>query len=44
MDPKQISSLAKLLRDSGDKVLNCNFKLTLSGKRDCYSQTTPLYA
>lgn len=31
MDPKQISKLAKLLRDSGDKVLNYNFKLTLTG-------------
>lgn len=32
MDPKQISLLAKLLRDSGDKVLNSNVKLTLSGQ------------
>lgn len=32
MDPKQITSLAKLLKDSGDKVLNSEFKLTFSGK------------
>lgn len=32
MDPKQISSLAKLLRDNGDKVLNSDFRLMLSGK------------
>lgn len=31
MDPKQITSLANLLRDTGDKVLNSEFKLTLSG-------------
>lgn len=31
MDPKQISNLAKLLRASGDKVLNSDFKLSLSG-------------
>lgn len=27
-----LAGLARLLRDSGDKVLNANFKLTLSGK------------
>jgi len=32
MDPKQISNLAKLLKDNGDKVLNADFKLSLSGK------------
>lgn len=31
MDPKQITALAKLLKDSGDKVLNCEYKLSLSG-------------
>ncbi|XP_055544801.1 uncharacterized protein LOC129729914 isoform X2 [Wyeomyia smithii] len=31
MDPKQITALAKLLKDSGDKVLNYEYKLTLSG-------------
>ncbi|XP_053693593.1 serine/threonine-protein kinase 11-interacting protein [Sabethes cyaneus] len=31
MDPKQITALAKLLKDSGDKVLNSQYKLTLSG-------------
>lgn len=32
MDPQEISRLAKHLRQSGDKVLNSNFKLTLSGE------------
>lgn len=32
MDPNQISLLAKLLRESGDKVLNSNSKLTLTGQ------------
>ncbi|XP_050086159.1 serine/threonine-protein kinase 11-interacting protein isoform X2 [Anopheles aquasalis] len=31
MDPTQITALAKLLKESGDKVLNSEFKLTLSG-------------
>uniref|UniRef100_A0A8W7NY64 LKB1 serine/threonine kinase interacting protein 1 N-terminal domain-containing protein n=1 Tax=Anopheles coluzzii TaxID=1518534 RepID=A0A8W7NY64_ANOCL len=31
MDPTQITALAKLLKESGDKVLNSQFKLTLSG-------------
>uniref|UniRef100_W4VR35 Putative serine/threonine-protein kinase 11-interacting protein n=1 Tax=Corethrella appendiculata TaxID=1370023 RepID=W4VR35_9DIPT len=31
MDPKQITNFAKLLKDSGDKILNSEFKLTLSG-------------
>ncbi|XP_055639724.1 serine/threonine-protein kinase 11-interacting protein isoform X2 [Toxorhynchites rutilus septentrionalis] len=31
MDPKQITALAKLLRESGDKVLNYEYKLSLSG-------------
>lgn len=31
MDPKQITALAKLLKESGDKVLNCEYKLSLSG-------------
>ena len=31
MDPRQITSLARLLKDNGDKVLNSEFKLTLSG-------------
>ncbi|XP_037024517.1 serine/threonine-protein kinase 11-interacting protein isoform X2 [Bradysia coprophila] len=31
MDPLEISRLAKHLRQSGDKVLNSNFALTLSG-------------
>lgn len=31
MDPQEITRLAKHLRQSGDKVLNSNFKLTLSG-------------
>ncbi|KAJ6649830.1 Serine/threonine-protein kinase 11-interacting protein [Pseudolycoriella hygida] len=31
MDPLEITRLAKHLRQSGDKVLNSNFKLTLSG-------------
>lgn len=31
MDPLEITRLAKHLRESGDKVLNSNFKLTLSG-------------
>lgn len=34
MDPEKISLLAKLLRESGDKVLNDNFKLTLSGESE----------
>lgn len=32
MDPEKIKQLANLLRESGDKVLNDNFKLTLSGE------------
>lgn len=32
MEWNDILSLAHLLRESGDKVLNNNFKLTLSGK------------
>uniref|UniRef100_A0A182K0A9 LKB1 serine/threonine kinase interacting protein 1 N-terminal domain-containing protein n=1 Tax=Anopheles christyi TaxID=43041 RepID=A0A182K0A9_9DIPT len=31
MDPTQITALAKLLKESGDKVLNSQFKLSLSG-------------
>lgn len=31
MDPRQISRLAKLLRENGDKVLNSEYKLTLTG-------------
>lgn len=31
MDPRQISCLAKLLRENGDKVLNSEYKLTLTG-------------
>ncbi|XP_058820320.1 uncharacterized protein LOC131682671 isoform X2 [Topomyia yanbarensis] len=31
MDPKQITALAKLLKDKGDKVLNYEYKLSLSG-------------
>ncbi|XP_058455943.1 uncharacterized protein LOC131433132 isoform X2 [Malaya genurostris] len=31
MDPKQITALAKLLKDKGDKVLNFEHKLSLSG-------------
>ena len=31
MDPRQISRLAKLLRNDGDKVLNSEYKLTLTG-------------
>ncbi|CAD7085916.1 unnamed protein product [Hermetia illucens] len=31
MDPKQISTLAKLLRDSGDKILSSEFTFTVSG-------------
>lgn len=31
MDPQDIMNFAKLLRDNGDKVLNADFKLTLSG-------------
>lgn len=31
MDPKQITALAKLLKESGDKVLNFEYKLSLSG-------------
>lgn len=31
MDPRQITHLAKLLRDNGDKVLNSEYKLTLTG-------------
>ncbi|XP_055596740.1 uncharacterized protein LOC129746859 isoform X2 [Uranotaenia lowii] len=30
MDPKQITALAKLLKESGDKVLNYEYKLSLS--------------
>lgn len=33
MDPKQITALAKLLKESGDKVLNCEYKLSLSGNK-----------
>lgn len=32
MDPEKIAQLANLLRESGNKLLNDNFKLTLSGK------------
>lgn len=32
MDPDKIAQLANLLRESGNKLLNDNFKLTLSGK------------
>lgn len=32
MDPKEISNFATLLRNNGDKVLNSEYKLTLSGK------------
>ncbi|XP_055923743.1 serine/threonine-protein kinase 11-interacting protein isoform X2 [Eupeodes corollae] len=31
MDPKKITELANLLRNNGDKVLNSEFKLTLTG-------------
>lgn len=31
MDPRQISRFSKLLRDNGDKVLNSQYKLTLTG-------------
>ncbi|XP_055852438.1 serine/threonine-protein kinase 11-interacting protein isoform X4 [Episyrphus balteatus] len=31
MDPQKITELANLLRNSGDKVLNSEFKLTLTG-------------
>lgn len=31
MEPKKISAFAKILRDNGDKVLNSDFKLSLSG-------------
>lgn len=31
MDPRQISHLAKLLRDNGDRVLNSELKITLTG-------------
>jgi hypothetical protein len=31
MDPKQITSLARLLKNNGDKVLNSEFQLSLSG-------------
>lgn len=31
MDPRQITRLAKLLRDNGDKVLNSEYKLILTG-------------
>lgn len=31
MDPRQITRLAKLLRDNGDKVLNSEYKITLTG-------------
>lgn len=31
MEPKKISSFAKILRNNGDKVLNSDFKLSLSG-------------
>lgn len=32
MDPKEISNFATLLRNNGDKVLNSEYKLTLSGE------------
>lgn len=32
MDPEKIVKLAKLLKSEGDKVLNNEYKLTLSGK------------
>lgn len=32
MDPRQITRLAKLLRDNGDKVLNSEYKITLTGQ------------
>lgn len=31
MDPRQIMRLAKLLRENGDKVLNSEYKITLTG-------------
>lgn len=31
MDPRQITRLAKLLRENGDKVLNSEYKITLTG-------------
>lgn len=31
MDPRQIARLAKLLRENGDKVLNSEYKITLTG-------------
>jgi LKB1 serine/threonine kinase interacting protein 1 len=31
MDPKQITNLAKLLKNNGDKVLNAEYQLSLSG-------------
>lgn len=34
MDPLEITRLAKHLRETGHKVLNSNFKLTLSGGFD----------
>lgn len=33
---KSVQQLAQLLRDSGDKILSSEFKLTLSGKFMCY--------
>ncbi|XP_031624561.1 serine/threonine-protein kinase 11-interacting protein isoform X2 [Contarinia nasturtii] len=32
MDPRQITRLAKLLRDNGDKVLSSEYKITLTGQ------------
>jgi hypothetical protein len=31
MDPKEIEKLAKLIKSSGDKLLNSEFKFTLTG-------------
>ncbi|XP_055387160.1 serine/threonine-protein kinase 11-interacting protein isoform X2 [Condylostylus longicornis] len=45
MEVKEVNKLANLLRDSGDKILNSEFKLTLSGSllkclNDCFSLIT----
>lgn len=42
MDPQKITKLAKLLKSEGDKVLNNEYKLTLSG--ECfYEQSNNLF-